>query len=1246
MEIPLPPSPPPPSKDERMEYSPSQVTSPQSDDDPRPQKMDSSKKMLSKQKVSNMIKSMKMTNNISFNVKYKSKVVNNVGSFTDEEKEAAKEDVAFEEPLAATVEPVPMPTPPPPRPKRDDVKIDSSNSSRSAEKSSSSSRSDKRSSDSSSRSNRDRERERDRDRDRDRERERKMNIDSIIEEEKKEQNDIAKKLSEMPKLDMMPNKAGSNFQRTRSAAGPVELDLINQQRAEEAAEKLARAQSMGIKYPTITDNFGFVTAQGRQETKEIKDVKRERDRRRTPSRSRSRSRGRSGGDRRRRPRSNDRAEAEERRQKSAENYDTELKKRFGVKEMPKTWKEMKSKNVSVIQADFGRLKRAFKDPAAPSIPGDKQCVLVKTHEDEVHDPTVVECEAAYQGLGRGVKVTGAIVHLDYKSLEFPAKSVQKTIAVPVIEWSLNKKSCLHGLYKGRNDCPETEKAIKDLIKGAKFVPMAKDQDGDDTAAAKHWYVKAEDFLDPTATGAIFWGAPPAKATAKKTKKAKKKLKTLSTEDILDILEAEGGKKSKKAKKAKKKAKTEDEDAAEVVKKKKKKKKQKEDSASPVKKAKKKAAKKAKMDLDALADPADLTDLDVAPATAKPLTSKLMSMAGYNEDEAAVQEPLPHLPQQQHGRKRKREDPRSPSPPPSTAYKRPSSSSKTKRPRTPPEPSSVSPPTDPRLRVGPPRPSGPRTPSPAPRSRTGPRTPSPRPKSPPAASPQRYQRPPSPPMQRRRSRSPSPRYRGRTSPRRGRSSPPPRGSPSRGGRRSPSPLSPNRSRLRSPSPRYRRPRSPGYRGRGGRSPSPGSPRYSRSRYSDSSSFRLERSVADSTISDADLLRPNFLMDPSIPPPVGGAYYPPDAAGLLSDGFRQNSPKRPSLDERLEKELGIKVRDDLGQVPDLSRPPPGYPRHLGVKLGHVPQYQTPNADPKEEGRLVRVGNMLQIVPEQTSVPRKVSPKPVAVISTPPTTTTASTLIVPPPKAAIVPVVAAQEESKAKELMRKLEEQKKKKEAEKRQRREQRLAEQQKKQLTEAAAAAAAAAATLVDPVEVNNGEKEQKAAKAGRILETIEREEDQEARILAEAITSVPEDDNDDDADNHNMDIQGMSAERRYKSKKKDEVRYISLKPLSKKERKRQQKIASEAAATAEEASEPVEDLDYEAAAEEEFVKRSPVPLPDASTIKPILHQFGYAKDKKESGKKVLRYADGVLPGQGSPDHHNAPSEPSPPPPSNR
>ena len=101
--------------------------------------------------------------------------------------------------------------------------------------------------------------------------------------------------------------------------------------------------------------------------------------------------------------------------------------------------------------------------------------------------------------------------------------------------------------------------------------------------------------------------------------------------------------------------------------------------------------------------------------------------------------------------------------------------------------------------------------------------------------------------------------------------------------------------------------------------------------------------------------------------------------------------------------------------------------------------------------------------------------------------------------------------------------------------------------------------------------------------------------------------------------------------KFQVRYISLKPLSKKERKRQAK-------NLEATQETIEEFEED---EEDFVKRSPVPLPDSSTVKSILHAVGYSSSTGTGNRKVLKYADGVLPGQGSPDHHNEVMDTSPP-----
>ena len=156
--------------------------------------------------------------------------------------------------------------------------------------------------------------------------------------------------------------------------------------------------------------------------------------------------------------------------------------------------------------------------------------------------------------------------------------------------------------------------------------------------------------------------------------------------------------------------------------------------------------------------------------------------------------------------------------------------------------------------------------------------------------------------------------------------------------------------------------------------------------------------------------------------------------------------------------------------------------------------------EEGRLVRVGNMLQIVPESKTAAATAN-------LTPP--------MVPTPQ-------ASQEEQKAKELLKKLEEQRKRKEEERKKRREARMAEQQKKQLEHEEQ-------YEQEPPENINKKSE---ASGGRILETIEREEDKEARILAEAMTAVPEPESDQEGEE---DIQSFSAERRSKSKKKDDIR---------------------------------------------------------------------------------------------------------------
>merc|ERR1712203_325806 len=140
---------------------------------------------------------------------------------------------------------------------------------------------------------------------REREKEQKLNIEALIEEEKNE-----KKV--MPKLDMMPNKAGSSYQRTRMQVGPIEMDEINRQKAEERAMAMAANMASVKKGPVVCDSFGFVTAvrpivhitpAKPEESK--RDRSRDRDRSRNRDRDRDRDKGR-GEKRRSRSRSRDR----------------------------------------------------------------------------------------------------------------------------------------------------------------------------------------------------------------------------------------------------------------------------------------------------------------------------------------------------------------------------------------------------------------------------------------------------------------------------------------------------------------------------------------------------------------------------------------------------------------------------------------------------------------------------------------------------------------------------------------------------------------------------------------------------------------------------------------------------------------------------------------------------------------------------------------------------------------------------
>ena len=62
-------------------------------------------------------------------------------------------------------------------------------------------------------------------------------------------------------LSILTNKFDDFF--CFSAVGPIEIDELNRQRAEEKAMNLAANMASAIKGPVVCDSFGFVTAQVR-----------------------------------------------------------------------------------------------------------------------------------------------------------------------------------------------------------------------------------------------------------------------------------------------------------------------------------------------------------------------------------------------------------------------------------------------------------------------------------------------------------------------------------------------------------------------------------------------------------------------------------------------------------------------------------------------------------------------------------------------------------------------------------------------------------------------------------------------------------------------------------------------------------------------------------------------------------------------------------------------------------------------
>jgi len=404
------------------------------------------------------------------------------------------------------------------------------------------------------------------------------------------------------------------------------------------------------------------------------------------------------------------------------------------------------------------------------------------------------------------------------------------------------------------------------------------------------------------------------------------------------------------------------------------------------------------------------------------------------------------------------------------------------------------------------------------------------------------------------------------------------------------------------------------------------------------------LPDSTISDAELAR-------QMPPP--SHRHLGRLPGLNSPQIGQYgaSPKRLSLDERLEREHGIKVEPEPpmnlhgppighhGAPLDFSRPPPGFPGGppgpppygpVGVGQGQGGN-QVAHGAPggggggvhqgasQESNRAVAFpthnsGGVLKAVQPHTSTP---------VLATGSLPATIPTYDDSSPVKSAAPAAGgsrAQVEKEAATLAAqavasKLQEMQVAKEEERRKRKEQKMAERLAAQLTEVA----------VD----DTGKKKEEEVRTGtgRILDMVEKQE-QHKEELGEEDPSKKKD------------MEGKGGRKKKKERDANSPLLITLKPFYRPNEKngKRKRAAKEI-----EMEEP----------EEDFVPRSPVPLPDGAGLKPVLVKPyltrmklpGFNSTEKKS--KGVKYADGVLPGQGSPDHGQAapppPQPPSTPPP---
>jgi len=395
-----------------------------------------------------------------------------------------------------------------------------------------------------------------------------------------------------------------------------------------------------------------------------------------------------------------------------------------------------------------------------------------------------------------------------------------------------------------------------------------------------------------------------------------------------------------------------------------------------------------------------------------------------------------------------------------------------------------------------------------------------------------------------------------------------GSPGRARRPHTPPYSPGR-RNRTPEGRRfspeRRPHSPGRR-----------------RFSPAYDQQSRDRMPDSTISDADLAR-------QMPPPSLHFKYKqfPGLASPAASGY-SDSPKRLSLDERLEREHGIKIEHEQTPPMDFTRPPPGFP---SVPTPFLPPGMSP------------VGpTIISSLPLSAGLPAMI---PTYDDSTPPTPVKG-----PPYPGTETQKVASEKEQAiiaAQAVASKLQEMQAAKEDERKKKKDQKMAERMA-QLEAKGDEKAPESKTL--PAKIATG----------RILEEVEKQE------IEKKEKDVKEDIKESEKKKH-------SEEKRKKRKDRDSPLLITLKPFYRPNDKKDKKKRK------------VEVPDPELT-DEEFVPRSPVPLPDNSTLKPVLIKPNQTKLKlvslASSSKKGVKYADGVLPGQGSPDQDFSPVDSSAPP----